>query len=153
MTYRRTAVHRMITKDKAILRIYFILKEVESLSPYPDDQQKANETNSGAPTAKPSDVNANKWIGALAYILFFIPLLAAKNSRFAMYHANQGLVLLILSLACNIVLGIIPIIGWILLPLANLATLALAIVGIVQAANGQMKPLPLIGGISIIKTP
>lgn len=104
-------------------------------------------------TADPADVNANKWIGVLAYILFFLPLLAAKESRFAMYHANQGLVLLILGIACNIVLGLIPVIGWILLPLANLATLVLAILGIIQAANGQLKPLPLIGGITIIKTP
>ncbi|TDF97283.1 hypothetical protein E1757_15300 [Paenibacillus piri] len=104
-------------------------------------------------TADPADVNANKWIGVLAYIIFFIPLLAAKDSRFAMYHANQGLVLLILSIACNIVLGMIPVIGWILLPLANLATLVLAIIGIIQAANGQIKPLPIIGSITIIKTP
>ncbi|NOU93548.1 hypothetical protein GC093_09995 [Paenibacillus sp. LMG 31456] len=104
-------------------------------------------------TADPADVNANKWIGVLAYILFFLPLIAAKDSRFAMYHANQGLVLLILGIVCNIVLGLIPVIGWILLPLANLASLVLAILGIIQAANGQLKPLPLIGSITIIKTP
>lgn len=105
------------------------------------------------PAADPADVNQNKWIAVVAYILFFIPLLAAKQSRFAMYHANQGLVLLLLSIVCNIVLGFIPFIGWILLPIANLATLVLAIIGIIQSANGQMKPLPVIGSISIIKVP
>lgn len=100
-----------------------------------------------------ADVNENKWIAAAAYILFFLPLIAAKQSRFAMYHANQGLILLLLGIVCNIVLGLIPFIGWILLPIANLATLALAIIGIIQAANGQTKPLPVIGTISIIKVP
>ena len=120
----------------------------------PEDQpNRTGGAPDPVPPADPADVNANKWIGVLAYILFFIPLLAAKDSRFAMYHANQGLVLLILCIACNIVLSIIPIIGWILLPLANLATLVLAIIGIIQAANGQLKPLPIIGSITIIKTP
>lgn len=120
------------------------------MSPYNEDP---HDTASTASAADPADVNENKWIGVLAYILFFLPLLAAKQSRFAMYHANQGLVLLIFSLGANIVLGIIPIIGWILLPIANLATLVLVIMGIIQAANGHLKPLPLIGSITIIKAP
>jgi uncharacterized membrane protein len=124
-----------------------------TLSTLQDDQQNTGGESAHTVTVDPADVNANKWIGVLAYIIFFLPLLAAKESRFAMYHANQGLVLLILTIACNIVLGIIPIIGWILLPLANLGTLVLAILGIIQAANGQVKPLPLIGTITIIKTP
>ncbi|WP_376768640.1 DUF4870 domain-containing protein [Paenibacillus foliorum] len=122
------------------------------MSSFQEDQHNSGSSSSTL-TADPADVNANKWIGVLAYILFFLPLIAAKDSRFAMYHANQGLVLLILGIVCNIVLGLIPVIGWILLPLANLASLVLAILGIIQAANGQLKPLPLIGSITIIKTP
>jgi uncharacterized membrane protein len=129
------------------------VKEVDVLSPYNEDQGEAAQPKNTTAAADPSDVSENKWIGVLAYIIFFLPLLAAKQSRFAMYHANQGLVLLILSVAANIVLGLIPVIGWILLPIANLATLVLAIIGIIQAANGQLKPLPFIGTISIIKTP
>ncbi|QMV44831.1 hypothetical protein FPL14_01440 [Cohnella cholangitidis] len=98
-----------------------------------------------------SDIQQNKGMAIIAYILFFIPLLAAKESPFAQYHAKQGLNLFLLALAVNIVLGIIPIIGWLLLPLANLGVLALAILGIVNAVNGQNKPLPLIGQIVIMK--
>ncbi|MDF2959036.1 MAG: hypothetical protein K0S39_771 [Paenibacillus sp.] len=129
------------------------MKEVDTLSSFPDDPHNGAGPSNGALTADPADVNANKWIGVLAYILFFLPLLTAKESRFAMYHANQGLILLILGIACNIILGLIPVIGWILLPLANLGTLALGIIGIIQAVNGQLKPLPIIGTITIIKTP
>lgn len=120
--------------------------------PINDDEKGYFAADAPAP-ADPADINQNKWIAVVAYIIFFIPLLAAKQSRFAMYHGNQGLLLLLFSIVCNIVLGFIPFIGWILLPIANLATLVLVIIGIIQAANGQMKPLPVIGSISIIKVP
>lgn len=98
------------------------------------------------------DIEDNKGIAALAYLIFFLPLLAAKESKFAKFHANQGLNLLILSLAVNTVGAIIPIIGWfIILPLGGLFTLILFIMGIVNALNGTTKKLPLIGNIELIK--
>jgi uncharacterized membrane protein len=98
------------------------------------------------------DAEKNKLMGILAYIIFFIPILAAKESKFAMYHANQGLVLFLLAIAVNVVGGIIPFIGWFLiLPLGNLAVVVLAIIGIINSAKGETKPLPLIGGIVILK--
>jgi uncharacterized membrane protein len=126
---------------------------VDFVSLNSEDPLHTSESSSNLLTVDPADANENKWIGVLAYIIFFLPLLVAKQSRFAMYHANQGLLVLLLCIACNVVLGLIPLIGWILLPIANLATLALTIYGIVQAANGQVKPLPVIGGYTLIKTP
>ncbi|WP_159888292.1 hypothetical protein [Paenibacillus puerhi] len=99
----------------------------------------------------PEDAKANQVIAAAAYILFFLPLLAARESRFAMYHGNQGLVLLLAAIASNIVLSLIPLLGLLLVPLANLAVLVLCIIGILHAVNGEMKPLPLIGNLSLIK--
>jgi uncharacterized membrane protein len=105
-----------------------------------------------APQADKADVEKNRGMAILAYFIFFIPLLAAKDSKFALYHANQGLLLLLSAVVVNIVGGIIPIIGWFLiLPLGNLFCLVLFILGIVNASKGAMKPLPMIGGISIIK--
>lgn len=98
-----------------------------------------------------TDAQENKVMGILAYILFLIPLLAAKDSKFAMYHANQGLLLFLLAIGSNVVLGIIPIIGWLLLPIANLVVLLFAIMGIINAANGEMKPLPVIGKYQLLK--
>jgi uncharacterized membrane protein len=98
-----------------------------------------------------TDIQSNKGMAIIAYILFFIPLIAAKDSKFAMYHANQGLTLFLAAVILNVVLGIIPIIGWILLPLANLALFIFAILGIVAAAQGQVKPLPVIGGYTLLK--
>jgi uncharacterized membrane protein len=98
-----------------------------------------------------TDIQTNKGMAIVAYIVFFIPLLAAKESKFAMYHANQGLTLFLAAVIVNVVLGIIPIIGLILLPLANLAVCILAILGIVNAAQGKVKPLPLIGSYTLMK--
>lgn len=103
------------------------------------------------PQEDPNDVQANKVMAILAYILFFIPLLAARNSPFAMYHANQGLVLFIVAVAAQVVVQIIPIIGGLLYPFVFLAILAFMIIGIINAANGQRKPLPLFGNVQLIK--
>jgi len=99
----------------------------------------------------PVDVEKNKVMGILAYIIFFIPLLAAKESKFAMYHANQGFVLFLLGVAVSIVGSIIPILGLvIILPIGYLAWLVLAIIGIINASKGEMKVLPVIGKIRTI---
>lgn len=99
-----------------------------------------------------NDIEKNKGVAALAYLIFFIPLLVAKESKFAKFHANQGLNLLLLSLAVNVVGGMIPIIGWfIILPLGGVLTLVLFIMGIINAINGETKKLPLIGNVELLK--
>lgn len=98
------------------------------------------------------DAEKNMAMGILAYILFFVPLLAARDSQFAMYHANQGLVLFLTALAVNIIGGLIPVVGWFfLIPLLNLAILIFAVIGIINAAQKKTAALPLIGKIQLIK--
>jgi uncharacterized membrane protein len=100
----------------------------------------------------PEDIDKNKTMAILAYILFFIPMLAARESKFAMYHANQGLVLFLAAMIVNILGSIIPLIGWfVILPLGNLAAIVLAVLGIINAYKGEAKPLPLLGGIKLLK--
>lgn len=99
-----------------------------------------------------------KVFGILAYFgwLVLIPIFAGK-SEFSKFHANQGIVLAIAETALSIVafvLGFIPVIGAIasiVIWLADVACLVFAIMGIVSAAQEQMKPLPVIGGIKILK--
>ena len=109
-----------------------------------------------APQGSQSDAEKNKAMGIIGYIipiLFFIPLITdAKSSPFAKYHANQQLNLLLAAIVVNVVGGIIPFIGWfIILPFGSIALIIFAIMGIINAAKGEMKPLPLIGGINLIK--
>lgn len=117
-------------------------------------------TNDTTSQFDPQDINDNKGMSVLAYIgiLFLIPLLACPNSRFARYHTNQGLVLFLLELAIGVVTSIFtfipvigPIIGGLLSAVGGIFTLVLMIMGIINAAQGQAKELPLIGKITLLK--
>lgn len=99
-----------------------------------------------------SDAEKNKVIAILAYVLFFLPLLAAPKSEFGKYHANQGLLLLIVAVGVQVVGSVIPFLGWFLiLPIGNIAILVLFVLGVINAANGVKKPLPFIGNYTLIK--
>ena len=110
-----------------------------------------------------ADVQNNKVMAVLSYIgiLVLIPILAAKESPFARFHANQGLILflceIIFAVATMILSVIFALLGplvllWTLVSwLVSLAFLALLILGIVNAAQGLCKELPLIGRIRILK--
>ena len=109
-----------------------------------------------APVADKADAEKNKAMAIIGYIipiLFFIPLVTeAKGSAFAKFHANQQLNLLLAAIAVNVVGTIIPFLGWfIILPLGSLLLIVFAIMGIINAAKGEMKALPMIGGFSLIK--
>ena len=105
------------------------------------------------------DINKNRVFAIFAYIgwLVLIPIFAAKNSKFARFHANQGLVLAIIMTASIFVLTLlsyIPYIGWLFSVLdwiASLGITALMVIGIITAATGKAKELPLIGKIKILK--
>lgn len=110
-----------------------------------------------------NDIAQNKAMGILAYFgpLCFIPMFAAKDSKFARFHANQGLVLLIACIAWSIAYAILNVIilaiSWRLyfissiIGLVSLVFLVLCVIGILNAANGKAKELPVIGKFKILK--
>ena len=121
--------------------------------------------NSEATQGTVAGASNDKLMGILAYlgILVLVPILAAKDSKFAKFHANQGLVLIIayiiVSVACNVVSIAtaalnVPLIG-LLLGLvtwaASIFCFVLAIMGIIAAANGEEKELPIIGQYKLLK--
>ena len=68
----------------------------------------------------PADIEKNRVFGGLSYLwlLFILPLFACPQSRFAKFHANQGLVLFIIEAVINLIFGvvikfvkIVPILG------------------------------------------
>ncbi|MBQ2840598.1 MAG: zinc ribbon domain-containing protein [Oscillospiraceae bacterium] len=111
----------------------------------------------------PVDIAQNKSVSVIAYIswLVLIPLFTAKKSPFARFHTNQGLILWLLSIAWTIVHAVLsfvllmisvylePIAS--LLGLFDLVIVAFIIIGIINAAKGKAKELPIIGKIRIIK--
>lgn len=107
--------------------------------------------NKSIPSFDQEDINKNKTMAGLAYILFFLPLIVCPDSKFGKFHANQGLLLLILGFAGSIILSIIPIVGWILLPIFSVLVFVFAIIGLVNGLSGKSKELPIIGKYRIIK--
>jgi len=98
-----------------------------------------------------ADIDNNKTMAGLAYIIFFLPLLVCPQSKYARFHANQALLLLIVAVVGNIILGIIPIIGWLLIPLYALAIFILAIMGLINGFSGKAKRLPVFGKYDLLK--
>ena len=118
-----------------------------------DLSEKFNEFNNTADTTSEydaQDIEKNKVMALLAYIIFLIPLLAAKDSKFARFHTNQGLVLFLGGIIASVVAAI-PVIGWIIAPIAGLVITVLAVIGIINALNGRAKELPVIGKFKILK--
>ncbi len=110
-----------------------------------------------------ADIRENKGITILSYIgpLVFVPFFARKNSRFAQYHAVRGLNLFIIQAIISVALAVLGfvlggsafgrIINWLISTPINLAMLAFSVIGIINAAKGRCKELPIISGIKFIK--
>lgn len=105
----------------------------------------------GEDTYTADDIEKGKTMAGLSYFLFFLPLIACPESGYAKFHANQSLLLLITGIAGNVILGLIPVIGWMLMPIFGLGILALGIMGIINGFVGKAKRLPLIGKFTILK--
>jgi uncharacterized membrane protein len=91
-------------------------------------------------------------IAAMSYVIFFLPFLVEnKKNSFTLYHANQGLLVLLTALGVNMIGSLIPIFGWfIILPLGNIFVFILVLMGIFTALKGEKKELPFIGGFSLL---
>lgn len=99
----------------------------------------------------PADIDKNKIFAAIAYlgILVLIPIFAAKGSKFARFHSNQGLILFIIDIILYILVKI-PVIKFFAY-IADIAVFALAIYGIINAITGKAKRLPFIGKFDLLK--
>ncbi len=106
-----------------------------------------------------ADVNDHKLFAILGYILpflFFIPMVndSSKNNPFARFHANQHLILLAIGLSffvlSQVLLGALGILSLLIFPIVNIGMLVLVILGIINAAQGEMKELPLVGHFQLL---
>ena len=102
-----------------------------------NQSNKESNHKDQAPSSS-KDVQDNKVIAALSYIwiLSIIFLLVKKDSPFVQFHAKQGVVIF----AGSFILSFIPIIGWFL----NIVLFVMALMGLIAAAQGQKKELPII---------
>jgi len=94
------------------------------------------------PITSGNDIEENKQVAALSYlsILFLVPLLTKRDSKYTQFHAKQGLVLCVAEVVSIVVIWIPPLYGilWI-------AFLILSVMGIVKALAGEWWELPILG--------
>ena len=98
-------------------------------------KQNQNQSSSGSISTKATGVLAYiTWIGFL--IAYF-----AGDRQGARFHLNQGLVVNLFGL-----LSAVPLVG----KIWSIFILICAIIGIINASNGENKEVPLIGGIKLL---
>ncbi|MEG2457638.1 MAG: zinc-ribbon domain-containing protein [Bacilli bacterium] len=133
-----------------------------------------SNTNDLTHEYKSEDIISNKVFAILSYfgILVLVPILGAKESPFAKFHANQGLVLLIGWVGYLILYFIlhlikftktqyifgaaysVPYTPWFISFICLIISIPLfvfCIMGIVYASQGKAKELPIIGKLKLLK--
>lgn len=117
-----------------------------------DEQPQAENAQPGeqhAPNEAPkhdAKKQENTLLAILAYIgpLILVSFLLAKEDHFVKFHIKQGLLLFIGEVAAWTLASMFwPL--FFLVQIANIFLLVLAVVGIIRAAKGEMKELPIIG--------
>lgn len=130
------------------------LKEDEAFTKFNDKAKqgfdKAMNTPDSTSDYDPADVENYKIISLFAYlgILFLVPLIAGKDSKYARFHTNQGIILFIFSVILAF-LARFPHVGWIF-SVAEVMTVIFAILGIINAVTGKARELPFIGKFRIL---
>ncbi|GGG39893.1 DUF4870 domain-containing protein [Bizionia arctica] len=100
-------------------------------------------------TPKVTIVNEGKNIAVIAYITIIGLIIAfvmnnEKKNPFASYHIKQSLGLALTGLALGVI-GMIPILGWIINIIGIFVLIYMWIMGLVNAINGNEKPVPILG--------
>lgn len=88
--------------------------------------------------------------GALAYVtiipaIIFLVVEPYNKSSFVRFHAWQSIFFCIAAVALQVILSVIPVIGWIILPFAMVALLVVWIWVLLKAMKGELYQLPVIG--------
>ena len=112
-----------------------------------------NQDPTDDPIVEANDIAQNKLYAALSYvgILVLVPIFLARESKFAQFHAGQGVILLVITIIVNAVGAVLPVVGsGLVLPLGNLIVILYSLVGIVNALQGKERKLPLIGQFNIL---
>ena len=111
-----------------------------------------NQQNVNADGVSEQEINDGKVMAVLSYLgcLLIIPAIAANNNKFVRFHLGQGLILFIASVIGGF-LSFIPYVGTVLNSVVSIVVFVFMILGIVNACQGKMKGLPLIGDIQIFK--
>ena len=134
-----------------------------------DKAQNVLNTEDTTSEYDPADIQANRGIAWLSYCgpLVFIPMFVRKNSKYTQFHVRQGFTVFAIYVAymiLSILLNLIKVerttywytyrvTPWpikLLLALIGIGITVFAVIGIINAATGKAKKLPLIGNIDVL---
>ncbi|PJE75967.1 hypothetical protein COV04_02330 [Candidatus Uhrbacteria bacterium CG10_big_fil_rev_8_21_14_0_10_48_11] len=107
----------------------------------PRTQKKKQSAVSSPVVSRPDE---RDWmLAAVSYLWIFcvIPLVLRKGSPFVQFHAKQGAVLAITWFLLWVV-GIIPILGWLVFFFGSILLVAVNLLAIVRAWHGDQWKIP-----------
>ncbi len=106
---------------------------------------KNNQSDNKMISADELDAEQNSGVAALSYlwILFIVPLLGKRNSKFAQFHAKQGMILFGIELIAGM-FAWFPIFGQLII----LSLIVVAVMGAVKALNEEWWEIPYINAWS-----
>jgi uncharacterized membrane protein len=103
---------------------------------------------SGSAAGSQGGLNDNL-AGALCYLfipaIIFLAIEPYNRNPYVRFHAFQGLFLGLVSFVGHFCLGIIPVLGWVIMPIFSLLIFILAIIAAVKAFQGNKWHIPVIG--------
>ncbi len=111
-----------------------------------EEREREEETKTEWKSSNASRTGANsgesRIFATLSYLSVFslVTLIFRRYDDYALYHARQGLALLIYGVVADL-LGAIPGIGWIFTVFRVICIFR----GMINASNGKKEPLPYIG--------
>lgn len=125
--------------------------------------KKQNDTKDTTADYKKIEIENFKMFCIFSYLfwLVLIPIFCAKESKYARYHANQGLILticetivLVLKIILNAIfakVGFLLVLFDIIFYIVGAIFLVFMLLGIMNSINGKAKELPIIGKFKILK--
>lgn len=90
--------------------------------------------------------------GCLCYVLGFVSgivfVVIEKENKFVRFHAMQSIITFGALFVAGLVFTAIPVLGWLLVPILGLAELALWIILMIKAYQGETFKLPVAGDLA-----
>ncbi len=84
-------------------------------------------------------------VGFITGIIFYI---IEKENKFVRFHAMQSIITFGFFFVLGLILGVIPVIGWVLMPILLITEVILWIVLMIKAYRGENFKLPIAGDIA-----
>jgi len=84
-------------------------------------------------------------VGFITGIIFYV---IEKKNKFVRFHAMQSIVTFGFLFVLGFILGVIPVIGWVLMPVLWIVEVILWIVLMMKAYQGENFKLPIAGDIA-----